>query len=489
MIRALALVLFLALPAQAQEAPDPYDVVERAMAQMDAGDPEGVFATLNAGLRAGRASGFAHPDWGLVFALMADFYRNDRGNPGYALTLADEGLGAAAAAGPAAADVVSMLQVSRAYALADLGRLAEAAEGAEAALPRLRAGLGDEAAEDLRAEIAAWRAGAAGSAATDPVALARAALAEAGRAVDEGDFGRGLLLAARAELPEDTGLDPVEVRRLRAEAAMITGRALFTLGRTAEALEVLRRGAAAAVAWEESRAARTPLWRQDPGEGVRRLGMLFYWLGRAAMDEGLPEEAGDAFAIARAADSHPLTQTLAGFAQARLLQLKGDEAGSVVVLQDLAARAEAEGRPDDAATARFYIAMSRARTEGSPAALIALEEAARNGAAAKAAAGGSGVDQAFFLSEAGLMLVNRRGLNARALTLARAALDLRLAHLAQAGESAGGEASLRAGIAGDVATLLLAANLQASATEAARCPEASLDGCVIIVETSSNPER
>ena len=99
-----------------------------------------------------------------------------------------------------------MLEVARAYALADLGRFDDAVAAATLALPMLRAAFGDGTADDLAGNVAEWQAGRMSILNESALDLARKAIARAETAVDESDQATVLAEASRAILPPGDAL-------------------------------------------------------------------------------------------------------------------------------------------------------------------------------------------------------------------------------------------------------------------------------------------
>lgn len=482
----LLLSAVLALPAFGQGLPpgadpsDPYAWLE-TMPDMSE-NFDATLVHLNEAIAQGRAAGFPSPDWGVLFAMLADLYRNDRGNAAYALRMAEEGLEIMARWGPEGDEVRSVLNVSMAYSLADLGRYAEAVAAARAGLTFYRSAFGDEAAATLSAEIADWEKGLPVEANTSPLELARQALVKAGEAVDRSEFGSALILSSRAVLPEDAALDPAEVRRLTAESALITGRALYSLGRLDEALEVMRRGADAAVDRAASTAAGQPVWRQDPGVGRRRIEALFFWYGRTAMELGLLDEADWAYRMADASTTDGEARASLMFAQVRLMQLQGDEDGSVEVLRRGAAEARARGDALIERRCEFYIATSRVRSLGTAEALDALI-AAIEAILPLLPGENARYERAFHLGTGAEMMVGLVGYNAKAQEFAHRALIEREAMLHESRDSEGGLDRIARETTDLVAIYLEAAGNEAVNLPGADCPEIEGVGCTVIVST------
>jgi hypothetical protein len=367
MLRALCLTAFLlatsaspALPRQL-ELPDPYQLIDNLAPFMETGDMDGAWRHLDRGIREAKRLGPLSPDWALVFAMLADSIRNIGENPAYALQIVEEGLDLARSGGNAYSDEAAALEVSRAYILADLGRMTEAAEAATLALPSLRARFGEAAAEDLAQYASDWAQGDLTIFNTSALTLARRALDEAEAAFDRGDHIAALTAAGRADLPTSAGFDPVETALLRAEMRALTGRALFLMGRIPEARAALSDGVAAMLepGWQEG----APVWRRPPPSEAKtreRLTELFFWLARGAIDEGEPDQAEAALRLAETLNDRPDWRGTLLLPQVQIAQARGDEAGADALLAQ--AETEAEGRGDTsfAALMRFYRAANQA---------------------------------------------------------------------------------------------------------------------------------
>src|SRR5690606_38561880 len=130
LLRKLAACVLLLLPAglAAADHIDPYEVATRAFETFQKNDsyPE-ARAIFSSALREAAHGGSLDPAFAIVYAMYSDLTRYD-GNPAFALQLADEGLALALSAAELDEDMKNALLVSRAYALADLGRYEEAVE-------------------------------------------------------------------------------------------------------------------------------------------------------------------------------------------------------------------------------------------------------------------------------------------------------------------------------------------------------------------------
>ena len=168
-MRALLLCLVLALPAQAQAQTrigadgnvtlDVGAVAEEVVRLFDDGGADASFRYLDATMRDARGKGWLTADAGVLFAMYADALRNIRLNSAYALRIADEGLALIRSGTPKDPRDALMLEATRAYALADLGRFDEAVAAATLALPMLREAFGAQAGDDLAGYITEWQAG------------------------------------------------------------------------------------------------------------------------------------------------------------------------------------------------------------------------------------------------------------------------------------------------------------------------------------------
>ncbi|MBU2191018.1 MAG: hypothetical protein KJ796_06320, partial [Alphaproteobacteria bacterium] len=117
------------IPAAAEPL-DPFAIVDDAMAayqlRQDYADTR---AVLSKGLRDAGEQGALSPGFAVVYAIYSDTARFE-GNASFALHLADEGLRLARTQEEVDREFENMLLVSRAYALAELGRYQEAVDSA-----------------------------------------------------------------------------------------------------------------------------------------------------------------------------------------------------------------------------------------------------------------------------------------------------------------------------------------------------------------------
>lgn len=481
LLAALALALWPTLAA-AQEAglDDPLVVMDESFALWQAGDLAGYEARLGAALRRARQEDVLAPEWAFLFGSFSDYIRNEHRNSPYALRLADEGLAYLAPHAAANPDLSALLQVSRVYALADLGQYEAAAQSARLAEPLFRQTMGVELADDLLRTVAEWEAGRATIFNNAPADLARAALAQAEQALDRGDYGLALTLAARATLPDGAGLDGAEVRRINAAAAGRTGRALYWLGRKPEALALMR-GAAASVApdgWDDPRAGPAGL-TLDPGAERQALAELFIWLARAALDTDALWLVSAALTQTAALDDGRIGPLAIALTRAAWHDALFEPDRAAEVIAAAVAAAEAAGQPDQALLARHHLALRRYAATGTAEDAQALIDLTRH----MAATGGpnSFYNPLHVQGETAGMLAGTAHA-AAALDFARTALAGRVAALDDSRDSTLGQEGGRAQVRGLAETLLWAAHALDAQTPGADCSRdaAAGQGCVIL---------
>jgi tetratricopeptide (TPR) repeat protein len=492
MIRGLVLWLVLALPVAATELPDPNEILDRAVSLSAEDDFDGAYEVLAQGLQAARNAGDLSPDWGIVFAVMADTVRNVRENPAYALMLAEEGLAVVAPNAADAQDVIAILNTSRSYALADMGRMEEAAAVGRMAEPLLRAGMGDQVADDYLREIASWEAGATTKeSGVSPMALAERSRKDAAAALDDGDYARALTLAAQAMLPVNSGLPQGEVFLSNADAMRMTGRALYGMGRKEEALDALLQAASLAFepGWDE---LEVPVFFVKVEGAEEQLTDLMIWLARTLMDVGGDDQdylllAGRMADMAgRMTPTGPSSFTTA-YLRSSLATRLGKPERAVAELTAMAAKARAEGMEDYALLSEFYVqtltdANVGAVEEMDTDALIAAATAAIDHARANPA---SIIDPGFVAGEtAGFLILTGR--TDAALKFARQAFQARVDWLAASGSAGLGEDAYRRNTRSLAETLLQAASRKDGTQPGAVCSDVEGVGCVIIVETPAN---
>lgn len=480
--RALMAVLatgLLAAPARAETPlPDPLEVLDDSFALFMEGDTEGYFSHVSEALRRAKQEDSLSADWGFIFGSFSDFVRNEQRNAAYALRLADEGLAYLAPHGAEVEGLKALLSTSRAYALADLGRYAEAVSLVRLAEPLFRLHMGDELAAQMLADAAEWERGLPSTANYSPIAIAREELALAQASLDQGEYGEALARATRAMLPEGSGLPEAEARVINALAGSMAGRALHAMDRKAQAIDILRRAAAEVLedGWDEGRGG----WRITPGPDARALGDLMFWLARSAVDtehywlvlpaldraEGLMPALPDRVAVLHA--------------RAQFHQAIGTPAVAGVLFESAVRVARDGGAEDLALLAEFYLAIHRFVMGKGDAQALTDDLVAAGRRAIAAAAPGSVLNPSFLQSSvAGLLL--ETGRDAEALEFARAALADRLGRLAESTDRGIGRDGQRSQLRQLVEAFLRSAQAADSRLPGAVCPKDEALGCVVIV--------
>lgn len=492
MIRALFFWMALASPLVAQDLSDPNVLVEETLRLGTADDMDGAYDLLARGLQAARTADALSPDWGIVFAMMVDMVRNWRENPAYALMLADEGLAVVAPNAAEAQDVIGILNVSRSYALADLGRLDEAVQVGRLAEPQLRRDFGDQIADDYLAEIATWEQGTTSKEnGVSPMVMAERSRKDAEAALDQSDYPRALTLAAQAMLPQDSGLPAAEVLLSNADAMRLTGRALYGMGKRDQALDAFLVAGSLALG-PDWYVQADPTWQVDVSAATEQMTDLMVWLARTLMDAA----GGDAEYLALARRSADLADQLTprgatrfttAYMRSSLALAEGNPERARDELLAAAALARSEGQEDYALLAEFYVqttAAAEAPTGDAidTGALVAAADAAIDHARVNP---GAIIDPGFVAGETAAFLVMTDRSDA-ALEFARQAFAARMAGLAASGGTGLGDEAWRQNTRSLAQTLLQAASRRDGEAPGANCPDVAGVGCVIIVENHGN---
>ncbi len=482
LIIALTATLFAPLAARAQDEAlkDPLVAMEESFALWKAEDLAAYREYMSATIRRARQEDRLSPEWAFIFGTYADFIRNEDRNSPYALRLAEEGLAYLAPNAAENPDLSALLQVSRVYALADLGRYDEAVTNARMAEPLFRSSMGDDMADDLMETVAAWARSEATVFNNAPADLARAEIRKAAEALDRGEYGAALTIAARASLPEGSGLDPAEVARLNAAAAAKTGRALYWMGRRDEAFAVLHKAAGwvTAEGWAEQPVAPLAI---DPKGEAQDITDLFFWLGRAGLDTDNLWVVLPALSLAERLDPGGLGPLPVAYARATLYDALNDPMQAEAEFARAVEVAQAGGKADEVLMSRYYLALRRyANTGADPEAevLIALtRQMATEGDA------NSFFDPLHVQAETAQMLLETR-FKAEALEFSRAALAGRLDGLSASTDTSLGREGRRAQTRRLVETLLQTAHQIDSDSPGADCsrPADQGYGCIIFYD-------
>lgn len=363
----LTLLLCLAAPLAAQE--ETPQTVDEAIARVDqifkspaTDTPETeVYTMLGDALRQARREGRLTGDWAIIYAMLTDGARNVLRNPSYALQLADEGL-ALVAGDPAQWDYRAVLRVTRAYALADLGRLDAAVRTARLALPDYRKLWDDELADELVADAAEWEKGALTAFNTPATELARDALDRAEAALDSGAWARAITLASTGLLSDETGFSALERGRINARAEYLAARGLAALSRFPEAGNALLRALEhmTAGAWRPGTPARFLAGDPLPEADAALLRRILLWLANVAMRLDRAELAA---AVLDEAERHIVAvedRTTLLTLRASLLWRGDDPEAAMEVLERTRRAALDAGDRASAAMAGLYGAVARA---------------------------------------------------------------------------------------------------------------------------------
>lgn len=353
------LILFgLSLPVEAQTFDEVFADLEILMRQAD---EEGAYLLLSRSIRNARATGNLDPDFAIFYAILTDMTRNNRKNPAYALQIAEEGL-ELIAGDPGQVDFRSVLEVSRAYALADLGRFNEAALAARLLLPAYRRVFGDELAAGFTRDAEPWSKGLGSAFNTPATELARAALDQAKLRFNAGEFGAALTLTGTAIIPLGTELAEAQVRSVNAEAEYLSAKALDALGRRQDSGNAFIRalGYLTSAPWQPGQDAIWwgPNGPNEPGDADLAFN-LFTGIANAAMNGQSPDLAAAALEQASLLVRGPDDRVSLLLFQAALAFRAGAPDQALEML--LASGRTAKGRGDETNTllAAFYVEIVR----------------------------------------------------------------------------------------------------------------------------------
>jgi tetratricopeptide (TPR) repeat protein len=397
----LGLALAMAVPAAAATV-NPFEVIDRAFnIYKDTNDYGQVRAVLGQALREADREGPLPPDFGLFLAVYADTARYD-GDPAFALHLTDRGLALLAAEAQPDAEIRNTLIISRAYALADLGRPADALEGAAVAALWLGERFGADARTEFEAEMAKWAKAAGnpdGEGLPEAARIAIDLLTKAEAAVTEGDMATAQVLAARATMPETSGLSDPAVRLVNAWSGAVAGAAFAAQGRHAEAVGVLQAAADLLTDGPWDRRSQARMLPALTVDGPPRPAWdVFVRLGASALQLGDADLAKAAFATAAPLAARPQDRFSLMVQRASLVFREKDAQAAIRLFEDGEAEAQAAGDVANASLARFYAAVVRYQeATADRQALATMLELARKAADS---AGGDRLQAEFILSTA-----------------------------------------------------------------------------------------
>ncbi len=247
-----ALLMAAVLPATAEPV-DPFAVVDAAMEAYQLRESYADSrAVLSKGLRAAGEQGPLSPDYAIVYAIYSDTARFE-GNASFALHLAEEGLRLVRTQEEVEREYENVLLVSRAYALAELGRYQEAVDSARIPAVWMGQRFGADARRDLEAEISGWAtrdsSGGEGEL-PDAVQLALDLLQQSEKRANEGDTAAAHGLASRAMLPRGTAIDEMSLSFVNGWSHAVSGYAFRLEGRPDAALRAFKRAAAEIIGGE-----------------------------------------------------------------------------------------------------------------------------------------------------------------------------------------------------------------------------------------------
>lgn len=415
----LAMTMWLS-PAAAHHV-DPYEVIDRAFsAYKERESYNEVRAIFSAALRDAPHDGKLDPEFALLYALYSDTARYD-GNPSFALLLAEEGLVLANSVAEPDIEIRNTLTISRAYALADLGRYEEAATDATLASVWLKERFGEQARADLEAEIKKWTAMSDGDDLPSVAELAIELLQKAEDALVKGDTGTAISLASRALLPDGSGLSNGAVRLVNAWVKSVVGAAYAAEGRHypaavtfLDAVNLL-----AAEPWD-GRGIVTV----HPDIGLELSGRIvwdvFIRLAASAVFVNELEIAEAALRNVEPYATTPEARYSLLVQRASVLMQSEDYAAVERIFRDSEEAANAAGNAEYALLARFYAATMRVRLQDEPDA-ESVEEMLQAAMQAAAAARNSIAQVEYILTTATRLAVNLAQGYDQALPVSRAA--------------------------------------------------------------------
>ncbi|SIN98871.1 hypothetical protein [Vannielia litorea] len=487
-MKRLALVLLLALfpaltAAQGIESDGPAfdEMLSRINEAMATGDDDAIYATLNAGIREAREKGHLTPGWSIFYAMLTDAARLQKNNPAYALQLAEDGLALVAQSDGSYEEVGWVLMVSRAYALADLGRHAEAVEVGRSALPPFRKAFGDEDADEFAGYVDQWERGELGDFNRSSLDVAQDRVNQAETAFGKGEYGRAIELAQSARIPAIAGASPdaLLAAGLNFRAEHIVGQAQASLNRPRDAcasfLSALRH---IAEPWEGSGRVT---WRFTP-ELEQDRQMLYRHMSRlsaCAATLGNADLANAALVEAEALADPPDWRADAMVTRASLLASTGSWIEAHELLQEAVAVAETSQNSAIISSTAFYAALVAVKT-------ASLREVAVPSQALIASAEAilhqpdPPLGHAFVLRETAQTLL-AVGQTDVAVGFAERSVMIQREWVQQSTDSEFGTDQARIGMATAVETFLSAAHGVAEATAPAEaCPEPEYRHCVIV---------
>lgn len=408
---------------------DPFEVAQEIYGKFKNGGsyPE-TRAMFSRALRDAAHDGRLDADFGIVYAMYSDLTRYD-GNPAFALQLADEGLALLVNAPQPDDDMKNSLLVSRAYALAELGRYQEAIDSVTITAVWMGERFGAKQRADLEEMAKEWAAAAAdsgGARLPSAVQLSVDLLNKAQDAYDRQDTQAAIMLASRGMLPEGTNLEKASVSFQNARAQMILGTAYAFEGRGGLAMTALRRAAdlLAGEPWDGSSKARLLAAVRENRSTWNVPWSVFSQIAGLASAAGRIDLSAAALDTAEEFAIGPDDRFLLLSQRAALALGRDDFAGAQKTFADAEAQALASGDARNAALSRFYSAVARLQAgDGDPAGPEG--EAVLKAATAYADLPDAALQNAEYgLTTAVRMVVDKTGSTAVAMPYARRAFEV-----------------------------------------------------------------
>lgn len=370
---------------------DPAEVVTQAFEVFkNTGNNAEVRALFSSALREGAHDGVLDPSFALVYAMYADISRFEN-NPSFALQLCEQGLDLLLTAETPDQNVRNALLVSRAYALADLGRYQEAIEAAQIQVLWMAQEFGQKNADGLEAEMQLWAKQVSASDADYKLPsvadLSMKLATEARDAVNAGDTAKALMLASRALVPPNTGLSDQAVKLLNGTAHTVAGVAYGKESRHANALTAFRRAIELIVTtpWDGKGKPQFDAEFVSRQAGRDLAWDLFSNMASSASFDGDNDLAISALAVAADFADRPDRRVTVILQQAGIAFRGKDYAAAEKTFVEGIESARAAGDEQNAVLAEFYLAIARLflaeQKPGAPE-LAVLASAAEKAAAA-----------------------------------------------------------------------------------------------------------
>lgn len=345
---------------------DPTDVVTQAFQTFkETQDNAAVRAVFSKALRDAPHDGVLDPSFALIFAMYSDIARFE-GDPSFAMDISQRGLDLLLTDKAPDPNVLNTLLVSQAYALADLGRYAQAIEQARIQLIWMANEFGQSQAEALQREVDGWQQKAVASDANyqlpSVAELSEKLLDQAHAAYDVDDTTTAQTLAARALVPAaGTGLSEQAIKLLNVRAHTISGQAFAKESRYPNAMTAYRRAVDIATNQPWNGAGEPKLDPQFLAQtaGPSILWELFSSMAATAANAREYQLANAALGVAARFADTPARRTDLLFQQAGNAFRNKDYSGAERAFLDGAVAARESGDEQTASLAEFYLAVAR----------------------------------------------------------------------------------------------------------------------------------